>query len=98
MDATKIGVVLALLIVIGVPFLFRPEEAAVPDNAERLIIITPHNEQICYEFGRGFSDWHEREHGTPVHVDWRTPGGDERDPQAARSLLHCRPTRGQDRP
>ncbi|MFG0252072.1 MAG: ABC transporter substrate-binding protein [Phycisphaerales bacterium JB038] len=75
MDATKIGVVIALLIVIGVPFLFRPEEAAVPANAERLIIITPHNEQICYEFGRAFSDWHEREHGTPAHVDWRTPGG-----------------------
>ncbi len=75
MDATKIGVLIALAIVIGVPFLFKPEEAAIPANAQRLIIVTPHNEQICYEFGRAFSDWHEEHFGTPVHVDWRTPGG-----------------------
>jgi iron(III) transport system substrate-binding protein len=75
MDLTKIGVIVALLIVIGVPFAFRPKEAVVPSNAEELIVITPHNEQIRYEFARAFSDWHEEHHGTPVHIDWRVPGG-----------------------
>jgi ABC-type Fe3+ transport system substrate-binding protein len=38
-------------------------------------VITPHNEQIRHEFGRGFARWHERVHGSPAAVVWSTPGG-----------------------
>lgn len=43
--------------------------------AERLVVISPHNEAIRDEFGRAFSAWHEGEHGAPVEVDWRVVGG-----------------------
>lgn len=66
-------IIIALLIV--VPLAMRPDEATPPANAERLIVITPHNTQIRWEFERAFSDWHEREYGTPVVIDYRRPGG-----------------------
>ena len=43
--------------------------------AERLVVISPHNRSITYEFGAGFARWHEREFGEPVQVEWRNLGG-----------------------
>lgn len=43
--------------------------------AERLVIISPHNEAIRDEFGRAFSAWHRERHGAPVELDWRVVGG-----------------------
>jgi ABC-type Fe3+ transport system substrate-binding protein len=71
----RIAIVVSLVLLIGLPFVMRPEVAAEPANAARLIIITPHNEQIRTEFGRAFSAWHERQHGRPVSIAWSTPGG-----------------------
>lgn len=66
----------ALAIVLGVPFIFRPRAEAVDANARRLVIITPHNEQIRTEFGAAFDRWHRQHYnGQGVVVDWRTPGG-----------------------
>jgi iron(III) transport system substrate-binding protein len=59
---------------VGVPVLLAPRGAA-PAGGDRLVIITPHNEQIRYEFGRAFAAWHERVHGTRVQVTWSVPGG-----------------------
>ncbi len=71
---------LALLIVLALPVLFRA--AAQPDSAdpsaagdERLIIITPHNEQIRYEFARAFNRYRERSGRAPIAFDWRVSGG-----------------------
>ena len=41
----------------------------------RLVIISPHNEAIRAEFARGFSNWHEKEFGGAVTIDWREVGG-----------------------
>jgi iron(III) transport system substrate-binding protein len=82
----KIGVLLALALVLAVPFLVRSiagDSTAVGGTApsspgpgiERLIVVTPHVEQIRAEFSEGFDRWHRRIHGTGVYVDWRTPGG-----------------------
>jgi ABC-type Fe3+ transport system substrate-binding protein len=64
-------------IVIVLPFLFRRE--AETDQWEpgdpTLVIITPMNEAIRYEFARGFSRWHQERHGTPVRIEWRDVGG-----------------------
>lgn len=43
--------------------------------AASVIVISPHNASICYEFGRAFGRWHEQAHGGPAAVDWRNLGG-----------------------
>lgn len=67
--------VAALGAVLALPFVLRPPSAAVPADAVPLVIISPHNEAIRYEFGRAFSAWHQQRYGRPVAVDWRTTGG-----------------------
>lgn len=66
------------VLLIGVPMAFRPGaedgEASVR-VAEQLIIITPHNEQIRYEFKRAFEAWHLDTYDTPVQVIYNVPGG-----------------------
>ena len=66
---------MALGVVLGVPFLFRPASERLGDADRRVIIITPHNEQIRREFASGFADWHEREFGETAEVVWVQPGG-----------------------
>ena len=40
-----------------------------------VVVMTPHNEQIRFELGSRFSQWHQREFSTDAHVAWSTPGG-----------------------
>lgn len=66
--------VIAIAILTLVPvFVYQGEMTG--DAPHRLVIVTPHNEQIRYEFGLGFSRWHQQKYGAPVAVDWSTPGG-----------------------
>lgn len=44
-------------------------------SAERIVIITPHNESIQAEFGRAFVKHVKELDGREVFVDWRQPGG-----------------------
>jgi len=76
-DRSKVLILLSLAVVLGVPFIIALSRDGVdtPANAERLVIVTPHNEQIRYEFERAFTRWHEEKYGTPVSIDWRQPGG-----------------------
>ena len=41
----------------------------------RVILISPHNEAIRYEFGRGFDEWHRKRFGEGATVEWRDAGG-----------------------
>ena len=41
----------------------------------RVVIISPHNEAIRYEFARGFDQWHRRRFGDGATVEWRDVGG-----------------------
>ncbi|MFG0258156.1 MAG: ABC transporter substrate-binding protein [Phycisphaerales bacterium JB043] len=75
MSTSRVLVVLSLLVILGLPWLYRPKSASHPDNAERLVVITPNVEHLRIEFARGFSEWHEATYGTPVFVDFRQPGG-----------------------
>ncbi len=44
--------------------------------AERqVVILTPHVDAIRHEFGRGFAEWHEKQFGEAVDVQWRNVGG-----------------------
>ncbi len=41
----------------------------------RVVVISPHNISITYEFGRAFSRWYQANYGGPATVEWRSLGG-----------------------
>lgn len=67
--------VLPLLIVILVPVLLRRENVRDDPTADQLVIVSPHNEAIRYEFEHAFRRRYTEQTGREVDVDWRTPGG-----------------------
>ncbi|HEY5751764.1 MAG TPA: extracellular solute-binding protein [Chthoniobacterales bacterium] len=72
----KLSLLIALLIsIVAVPFILRPKQSftAAPDHT--LVVVTPHNEAIRYEFGRAFREYMRATHNADVTIDWRTPGG-----------------------
>jgi iron(III) transport system substrate-binding protein len=71
----NLAVLAALAVVVGLPFALRPKADQLAKADETLVIITPHNEAIRYEFARAFAAHHLRETGRTVRIDWRTPGG-----------------------
>lgn len=73
----NLAIVLLLAIIIALPFALRQEPRATawrPGNPI-LVIVTPHNEGIRYEFGQAFSRWHAEKFGEPVKIEWRAIGG-----------------------
>jgi ABC-type Fe3+ transport system substrate-binding protein len=73
-------IILGLLgVVLGVPFIFRPADAShtagKADGSARLVIITPHNEQIRSEVATAFNNWRKALGKEPIGFDWRTSGG-----------------------
>ncbi len=66
---------LALAVIVGLPFLLRPKDSLLAGADETLVIISPHNEAIRYEFARGFRDWYRARSGRVASIDWRIPGG-----------------------
>ena len=76
MNRRAVAIIVGCLIVLfGVPMYFQEERDAVNPDAKQVIIITPHNEQIRYEFARAFEEWHSKTHGEDVEVVWSVPGG-----------------------
>ncbi|MCE9590306.1 MAG: extracellular solute-binding protein [Planctomycetes bacterium] len=74
----RLVIVGLLVLVLGVPFALRPRgEAAVrnADPADRLVIATPHNEHIRYEFARAFNRWRVAHGKAVIDFDWRSSGG-----------------------
>ena len=68
-------IVLALVAIVALPFALKPKNSLLANADETLVIITPHNEAIRYEFARGFRDWYKARTGKTARIDWRTPGG-----------------------
>jgi iron(III) transport system substrate-binding protein len=72
----SLPLLIALAAVLIAPIALRPRSDMVAGATERtLVIITPHNEAIRYEFGRAFAAHYHAQTGQRVRVDWRTPGG-----------------------
>lgn len=78
----KLGVLVAMLCVLSLPFVVRLSAGedgrrgpAADERAAKLIVVTPHVEQIRDEFGAAFGRWHKRVYGSEARIDWRTPGG-----------------------
>ena len=70
-----IPILVALFVVVAVPFLFRQPEIASTSAEDDLVIISPHSEAIRFEFTRAFADYYLKSTGRTVHIDWRLPGG-----------------------
>ena len=75
----RIAIIFAFLIAtLATPFLLRPdgEKKSVSfRKAERVVIITPHNESIRAEFERAFTRHMKSKFDRDVFIDWRQPGG-----------------------
>ena len=56
-------------------FFFRGDYVPPPSDADSVIIISPHNEQIRHEFGQGFTEWYKTTNGKDAVVIWSVPGG-----------------------
>ena len=71
------GIVLAAVLVIALPFIFRrPSPTGAWEEGDPVLVaISPHNEAIRYEFARGFSQWRQSQGKSPVKIDWRIVGG-----------------------
>ncbi|MEM6391801.1 MAG: extracellular solute-binding protein [Planctomycetota bacterium] len=74
-----IGVLLVAVIAVPVGFRLLASEPGAAGGGgvgdEKLIIITPHNEQIRYEMARGFNAWRVANGKAPITFDWRASGG-----------------------
>ncbi len=75
--AKNLLIILTGALVIALPFLFRqaPQVSDWQPGDPELVVITPNNEAIRFEFARAFSLWHRQHYGKPVKVDWRALGG-----------------------
>jgi iron(III) transport system substrate-binding protein len=52
--------------------------AAVPSTVSArdvVVVLTPHPEEIRWEFEQGFAAWHERRFGAAAAIEWRDYGG-----------------------
>ena len=75
----NICLLVLLAVVLALPFALRPDaeggaHAAGPDVGT-IVIISPHNEAIRYEFEAGFRRWYREKNGRDIRLDWRLIGG-----------------------
>jgi iron(III) transport system substrate-binding protein len=71
----RLLILAALAGIVALPFALRPKTAADAKADDTLVLITPHNEALRTEFGRGFQKWYQARTGRTVSVDWRVIGG-----------------------
>lgn len=75
MSLRIILVLLAMAVVVGIPFLLRPKDNLLAKADDTLVILTPHNEAIRYEFTHAFRRFYEERTGRTIRLDWRIVGG-----------------------
>jgi iron(III) transport system substrate-binding protein len=68
-------ILLALVAIVVLPFALRPKRVAVAQADDTIVVITPHNEAIRFEYGRGFAEWYRAKTGRTIAIDWRIVGG-----------------------
>lgn len=74
----KILILIFLSCVILLPFIFQKRSKDLVEKAEeKLVVITPHNEAIRFEFTQGFKKWYFNKTGKTVSIDWRVLGGSQ---------------------
>jgi len=82
--ATSITLGVLLIVVLGLPFVFRPAEVEVAAHGEepasdlpekKLVIISPHWEGVRTEFGRAFNAYTVQKFGHRTKLEWLDVGG-----------------------
>jgi len=68
-------IILLLVVTLALPFALRPKQEAAARADDTVVIITPHNEAIRYEFARAFTRWYKARTGRTAVIDWRLIGG-----------------------
>ncbi|MSU64938.1 MAG: ABC transporter substrate-binding protein [Opitutus sp.] len=71
----RLLIVFALIAIVALPFLLRPKREAGARVDDTVVIITPHNEAIRFEFSRAFAEWYQARTGRTGAIDWRVVGG-----------------------
>jgi ABC-type Fe3+ transport system substrate-binding protein len=71
----NIGLLLLLAVVLALPFALRPKAEFSGRADDTVVIISPHNEAIRYEFEAAFREAYHRRTGRTVALDWRLIGG-----------------------
>ena len=71
----RLVIVLALIVIVALPFAVRPKRVSLAKADDTVVIITPHNEAIRAEYARGFAEWYRARTGRTVAIDWRIIGG-----------------------
>ncbi|MEM7629792.1 MAG: extracellular solute-binding protein [Planctomycetota bacterium] len=73
----RVSILAALALILGLPFALSlaRDGQGLPSEGPRLVVYTPHVQQIRWEFAHAFSAWHKREFGESAVLDFRTPGG-----------------------
>lgn len=99
MNLSRVMIFVLLGLILGVPFVLKP--AAVADTrakVEKLIIITPHVQQISAEYGPAFERWMKRAHNRDVKIDWRGPLGTSEILKLLQSQYNAAVSRGELKP
>ncbi|MBP5640293.1 MAG: substrate-binding domain-containing protein [Victivallales bacterium] len=67
--------ILPLALLIALPLVLRKEAEKIDLSADQLVIVSPHNESIRYEYEQAFRAYYTEVTGRKVSMDWRAPGG-----------------------
>jgi iron(III) transport system substrate-binding protein len=70
-----VAVFAALALIVAAPFALKPRDDLLAEADDSIVIITPHNEHIRYEFSRAFGEHYKQKTGRTIRIDWRMPGG-----------------------
>ena len=71
----ELGIGGAFLVILVAPFVLRPADSTSPYRYDRrLVIMTPHPEQIRQEMGLAFVRYWKQTHHETVALDWRVAG------------------------
>lgn len=75
--AKNLAILALLAAIIALPFVFRqpPPQGEWKTGDPVIVVVSPHNEAIRFEYAQGFSKWHKAKYGKPVKIDWRNIGG-----------------------
>jgi iron(III) transport system substrate-binding protein len=71
----RLIIILALATVVALPFALRTKHTTLGRADDTVIVITPHNEAIRFEYSQGFAEWYRARTGRTVTIDWRVIGG-----------------------
>ncbi|MBR2641649.1 MAG: hypothetical protein IKD46_00835, partial [Lentisphaeria bacterium] len=65
---------LPLLLLLAIPILLKPDQpvADQDEEAEKLVIVTPHTEPIRAEFAAAFEEHYRKIHQQNIRVEYRT--------------------------